>query len=148
MKPVPITAVRTLRIFRLFSLEWFRKSGGFRIHFIIGFEGCYTVVLAESMVVKIRLSYGSTTRKTTAVNRQAALAVSSLMTPVAVMAGALACWRIAADLRWAGEFAIPKGLFSHWQVWIAVAIVVQFAAYLLHRFARREEYGEDDTTIF
>ena len=106
------------------------------------------MVLAETMVVKIRLSYGSTSRKTTAINRQAALMMSSLMTPLAVMAWALACWRIAADMKWAGEFAISKGIFSHWQVWTAIAIVVQFGAYLLHRFAQRNIYSDDDTTVF
>ena len=100
------------------------------------------------MVIKIRLSYGSTLRKTAAANRQAALVMSSLMTPVAVMAWALACWRIAADLRWAGAFAIPNGIFSHWQVWIAVAIGVQFAAFLLHRYARGDDYEDDDSAVF
>jgi len=95
------------------------------------------------MVVRIRFNYGSALRKTAAANRQAALITSSLMTPVAVMAWALGCWRIAADLRWTGEFAIAKGLFSHWQVWIAVAIAVQFGAFLLHRYAG----GDDDTAL-
>ena len=87
-------------------------------------------------------------RKTAAANRQAALVMSSLMTPLAVMAWALAFWRIAADLRWAGQFAIVNGIFSHWQVWIAVAIAVQFAAFLLHRYARRQDYEDDDTAVF
>jgi hypothetical protein len=100
------------------------------------------------MVIKIRLSYGSTLRKTAAANRQAALVMSSLMTPIALMAWALACWRIAADLRWAGKFAIPHGIFSHWQVWIAIAIAVQFASFLLHRYAGRHEYGDDDSAVF
>jgi hypothetical protein len=50
------------------------------------------------MVVRIRLNYGSALRKTAAANRQAALVMSSLMTPVALMAWALGGWRIAADL--------------------------------------------------
>lgn len=58
------------------------------------------------------------------------------MTPVAFMAWALAGWRLAADLKWTGEFAIRSGLFSHWQVWVALAIMVQFLAFLLHRYAR------------
>ena len=99
------------------------------------------------MVIRIRLSYGSALRKTAEVNRQFALMVSSLMTPIAVMAWALACWRIAADLKWTGEFAIANGLFSHWQVWIAVAIAVQFAAFLLHRYGRRDDYGDDDAAL-
>ena len=91
------------------------------------------------MVVRIRLSYGSALRKTAAANRQAALILSSLMTPLAVMAWALGAWRIAADMKWTGEFAITQGIFSHWQVWIAVAIGVQFAAFLLHRYAHQDD---------
>lgn len=100
------------------------------------------------MIVRIRLNYGSTLRKTSAANRQAALILSSLMTPLALMAATLACWRIAADLRWAGQFAIANGMFSRWQVWVAIAVGVQFAAFMLHRYARREDYGNDDPTGF
>ena len=38
------------------------------------------------MVIRIRLSYGSALRKTAELNRQAALMMSSLMTPLALMA--------------------------------------------------------------
>ena len=41
------------------------------------------------MVIRIRLNYGSALRKTAEVNRQGALMMSSLMTPIAVMAWAL-----------------------------------------------------------
>jgi hypothetical protein len=99
------------------------------------------------MVVRIRFAYGSALRKTVAANRHAALVTSSLMTPVAVMAAALGVWRMAADLKWTGEFAISKGIFSHWQVWIAVAVAVQFAAFLLHRYATRNNYADDDTAL-
>src|SRR5687767_3070588 len=128
MKPEPITAVFTLRInwpFLLASFQKIRWLSDTLYHRKSSLLHCGSRV--ESMVIKIRLSYGLTMRKTAAANRQAVLVMSSLMTPLAVMAWALAFWRIAADLRWAGEFAIPNGIFSHWQVWIAVAIAVQFA---------------------
>jgi hypothetical protein len=99
------------------------------------------------MVVRIRLSYGDTLRRTALANRQAALVISALMTPVAVMAAALAVWRIAADLQWTGEFAIATGIFSHWQVWMALAIALQFAAFLLHRYARRHVLEDDDAAM-
>ena len=99
------------------------------------------------MVVRIRLTSASSSRKAPFSNRQSALVVSSLMTPVALMAWALGFWRIAADLKWAGEFAISDGLFSHWQVWIAVAIGIQFAAFLLHRYGSGNEYRDDDPAI-
>jgi hypothetical protein len=99
------------------------------------------------MVVKIRFNYGSALRKTASANRHAALVMSSLMTPIAVMAWALGCWRIAADLKWTGEFAIAQGIFSHWQVWIAMAVGVQFAAFLLHRYGRGDNYRDDDAAL-
>jgi hypothetical protein len=100
------------------------------------------------MVVRIRFSYGSALRKTVAANRYAALVTSSLMTPVAFMAGSLGIWRLAADLKWTGAFAISQGIFSHWQVWMAVAVGAQFAAFLLHRYATRNKYADDDTAIY
>ena len=109
---------------------------------------CYTVVLVDPMVVRIRFAYGSALRKTVAANRHAALVTSSLMTPVAVMAAALGCWRLAADLKWTGEFAISQGIFSHWQVWIALAVGVQFASFLLHRYATRNNYADDDSALY
>ena len=65
-----------------------------------------------------------------------ALALAALLTPGALMATALALWRLGADLKWTGEFAIPDGLFSHWQVWFAMAVVLQLAAILLNRYGR------------
>jgi hypothetical protein len=46
-------------------------------------------------------------------------------------------------MKWTGEFAITQGLFSHWQVWFALGIAVQFAAFLLHRFGGRDEDTDD-----
>ena len=92
------------------------------------------------MVVRIRLKYEHAVRKTIALNRQITLVASSLMAPVALMAWALGSWGVLADLKFAGEFAIATGLFSHWQVWIALATVLQFAAFLLQRAARHPRY--------
>ena len=89
------------------------------------------------MLVRVRLKFGGN-RPAPRSERQAALVLSTLMTPVALMAWALAAWRLASDLNWTGPFAIPGGVFSHWQVWVALAIGVQFASYLLQRTARRE----------
>ena len=90
------------------------------------------------MKVVIRLKYGKRDQAQSN-KRQTALMASSLMTPVALMAWALAGWRIAADMNWTGEFAIASGWLSHWQVWVAVGIAVQFCAFLLHRFGLRED---------
>jgi hypothetical protein len=54
---------------------------------------------------------------------------------VAFTAWALGGWRLLADLKITGDFAISSGLFSHWQVWIALGVVLQVAAFLLQRAA-------------
>jgi len=49
---------------------------------------------------------------------------------------ALAIWRIAADLNWMNSFAIPSGPFSHWQIWLGAALILQLCARLLDRYAK------------
>src|SRR5437763_15171035 len=102
------------------------------------------------MVVRIRLRTGRR-RDGEARGRQrsrhSALALASLMTPLALMAWALGFWRLAADMKWAGEFAISEGIFSHWQVWFALGVAVQFAAFLLTRYAAAASEHGDDTAV-
>jgi hypothetical protein len=86
------------------------------------------------MVVKIRFQYGPRASTSGRKNRRIALAIAALLTPAALTACALALWRLAADVHMAGPFAISYGLFSHWQVWFALAIVIQLIAILLNRF--------------
>lgn len=71
--------------------------------------------------------------------RRLAPAVSNLLAPVAFTAYALGAWRLAADLDWAGQFFISNGLFSRWQVWVAMAAGTQLAARELKRFGRRDD---------
>ena len=52
----------------------------------------------------------------------------ALLTPAAVTALVLGLWRVSADLGWTENFIIANGFFSHWQVWIALAGVLQLAA--------------------
>ena len=88
------------------------------------------------MVVRIRFSSGARVRQKRRKNQHIALATASLLTPAAVMACALAFWRLAADLNATGQFPIPDGLFSHWQVWLTVAGSLQFCATLLNRYGK------------
>jgi len=88
------------------------------------------------MVIRIRFGKGPTIGRERPGNRRAALTLAALMTPAAVMALVLGCWRIAADLNWTSSFAISSGLFSHWQVWLAAAAVLQLIARILNRYAR------------
>ena len=88
------------------------------------------------MVVRIRLSSGARLRQKQRKNQHVALAMASLLTPLAVMACVLAFWRLAADLNATGRFPIPSGLFSHWQVWVTLAASLQFCATLLNRYGK------------
>jgi hypothetical protein len=56
-----------------------------------------------------------------------------LLTPVAVVAGALGAWRFGADAGWTNTFFVADGALSHWQVWCAFAIGLQACAYTLKR---------------
>jgi hypothetical protein len=92
------------------------------------------------MVVRIRFGKGPKVERKRRKNRRVALAVGSLLTPAAVMAMALGVWRLAADLKWTDTFAISNGLFSHWQVWIVGAVLLQLCSRMLNR------YGHGDDT--
>lgn len=66
--------------------------------------------------------------------RRYASVLGYFMTPVALAAYVLAFWRLGADLNWLDEFFIRQGLFSRWQVWLALAVAMQLAANQLNRF--------------
>lgn len=91
------------------------------------------------MIVRIRFGPGPRVERKGRKNRRVALAMGSLLVPVAVMASVLGIWRLAADLKIAGDFAIANGLFSHWQVWIASAVALAFLSRLLNRYGRSDD---------
>jgi hypothetical protein len=88
------------------------------------------------MVIRIRFGSGPKVAKRRRKNRRMALALAALLTPAAVLALALGCWRIAADLSLASSFAIAAGLFSHWQVWLGAAAALQLCAHVLNRYGK------------
>ncbi len=88
------------------------------------------------MVVRIRFGKGSKVVRKRQKNRRVALAVAALLTPSAAVACVLGLWRIAADLNWTNSFAIPSGLFSHWQVWLGGASLLQVCSHFLNRYGR------------
>lgn len=90
------------------------------------------------MIVRIRLRNGPRVRRNQRKNQHLALGLAALLTPVAVMAIVLALWRISADLRATGEFPISVGLFSHWQVWITGAAILESLAIFLNRYGNAE----------
>jgi hypothetical protein len=88
------------------------------------------------MVVRMRFGRGRQVYRAKGKNRRLALALSALLTPGAVMASVLGFWRLAADMKWTGEFGIASGLFSHWQVWLGCAALLQWGAWGLNRYGR------------
>lgn len=91
------------------------------------------------MIVRIRLKPGARVTKKSGRKQKVASALASLLTPASLMACVLSLWRLAADLQWTETFAISEGLFSHWQVWMLIAVVLQSAAVMLNRYARASE---------
>jgi hypothetical protein len=91
------------------------------------------------MVVRIRFRRGPRLGRERRKNRRMALAIAALMPPLVLTAGLLAIWRIAADLKLAASFAIVNGLFSHWQVWMGAAVVLQLVAYGLNRYGNSQD---------
>jgi hypothetical protein len=49
----------------------------------------------------------------------------------------MALWRLAYDLNWTGSFAVSEGVFSHWQVWMGLALLLQVLDAMLVRHAMR-----------
>lgn len=91
------------------------------------------------MIVRIRLGAGPKIRQKHRKNQHLALGLAALLTPAAVMAIVLAFWRLSADLRTTGDFPISAGLFSHWQIWTTIAVVLEFLAILLNRYGNAEQ---------
>ena len=88
------------------------------------------------MVVRIRFAKGPTVSVKKRKNRRIALAAAGLLTPAAVLVGVVGLWRLTADLGFTAGFAISTGIFSHWQVWVATAALLQLFASLLNRYGR------------
>jgi hypothetical protein len=88
------------------------------------------------MRVRIQFGRGRQVHREGRRNQKLALAVGSLLTPAAVMSSVLAVWRLAADIKMTGAFAISSGLFSHWQIWLGCAIALQWTAWSLNKYGR------------
>jgi hypothetical protein len=99
------------------------------------------------MVVRLKIDYGSPLRMVVSFNRRVALGTAALLGPVSVMAFVLGGWRLGADLNITGQFAISSGLFSHWQVWLALGAALQAASTVLYRFATRNYANNDAAAL-
>ena len=89
------------------------------------------------MIVRIRFKSGPFIRRQGTKNQRFALAMAALLVPATLSAWVLALWRMAADLRFAGDFAISHGLFSHWQVWLGIALLLNAGVVALNRYGHR-----------
>ena len=76
-------------------------------------------------MVRIRLNLGRARKKGATEIPPAVLRLRRWLSPASAVALLMALWRLACDLGLAGRFAVPQGLFSHWQVWMALAIILQ-----------------------
>lgn len=90
------------------------------------------------MKVRIRLRTGHPVRPGGGKNRQLALSGGALLVPAALMAYVLGTWSLASQLGISGAFGIT-GLFSHWQVWIALAVALHVSSSVLTRYGRGGE---------
>jgi len=60
-----------------------------------------------------------------------------LLKAAATVCFVVGVWILSAGLRWAGAFVVERGLFSHWQVWMACGVAAQLAAFRLNRRNRQ-----------
>lgn len=88
------------------------------------------------MLVRIRLGKRTSVDSKRAKKQRVAQTIAILLRPAALVACVLGCWRIASDFNWAGGFAIPSGVFSHWQVWLGGAAVLQLCSSALNRYGK------------
>ena len=91
------------------------------------------------MVVRVKWQYGTWLEKFRHAHRQATLTSAFFLNALSVGAYVLGFWRLGADLSLTGEFAISRGLFSHWQVWLSLAVVLQVIGVSLNRYAHADE---------
>jgi hypothetical protein len=91
------------------------------------------------MLVRFDAALNPAIQRVMTTSHETATVFSYLLTPVALIGYVLGIWRLAADLNWVGAFFIQRGILSHWQVWIALAIATQISAASLNRYRRRDQ---------
>lgn len=94
------------------------------------------------MVVRIRFGRGPVVKRRKGKNSRIATLAASLLTMTSISCGALGLWRVGTDLEWTGGFVFSEGLLSHWQVWIGIAVAIQYISWRLSRYARAASIQE------
>jgi hypothetical protein len=90
------------------------------------------------MIVKIRFPEGRRLNRQGGTNRELAAALGALLIPASLMAYSLGFWRLASDMGLAGQFDIT-GVFSHWQLWIGLGVLLHTGSITLNRYSRGED---------
>ncbi len=93
------------------------------------------------MTIRIRFRLGPEFDQAQVSKLQLASFAAELLTPAALMALVLGLWRFSVDLSLSSQFPISHGLFSHWQVWIAVGVLLLSCAAILNRHCRTGRGG-------
>ncbi|GAB4373963.1 MAG: hypothetical protein OHK0021_16010 [Bryobacter sp.] len=70
---------------------------------------------------------------------KAAFALASLLTPVSVLAIVVSLWGVLADTGFARQFLVDAGIWSHWQVWLALGLALQGLGMALEKYANRRQ---------
>ena len=65
---------------------------------------------------------------TGSVSREVMQFAGVFLRPATLTLAVLAFWRLSSDLGWTGDFFVSTGIFSHWQVWVALAIAAHAAS--------------------
>ncbi len=86
------------------------------------------------MLVRIHFGSGRRVAKRPGKNRHVAYPAAALLKPVALMAYVFGVWRLASDMSVTGGDFPFTGLFSHWQVWMGIGVVVHVASSILNRY--------------
>ncbi len=86
------------------------------------------------MVVRLRIKLGTFRAFQGPEAAQHMLTLRRWLASASAVALVTALWRLAYDLDLTGRFAISEGLFSHWQVWMALAVLLQILDAMLGRF--------------
>jgi hypothetical protein len=86
------------------------------------------------MKVRLQLGGGQPVLRETRKNRRLALGLAGLLAPAVLATYVLGVWRLCTDVGIAGDFEIKQGLFSHWQVWIALGAAGNVLAVVLNRY--------------
>jgi hypothetical protein len=104
-----------------------------------------TETMTDLTVVTVRFGTGHLSAPDRS-NSRIAILSASLLTLVAIGCASLGFWRIGTDLDVAHNFVFQNGFLSHWQVWIGLAVGVQYVSWRLNRFARSAPGHEGEIT--